>query len=304
MKIEAVALSLVTLVVTVIVIALVAVPVIEDSATGSPYQGDNQGGVSAYYLDESLNFTIVRSGTTITTTIGGQTETHEMSGNEWPLVADNVFVRFNTNGTSIWENNTYHVSTVSNGGDVTIACVNGTLTISNANSTELTNTTINFAFVKSTMGTWARYAFNNSDPDLRATLGQTVYFGNVPNDTYTNGPARLYSVIDGGTPVQITAPFLTTGGNITNVSVIQTVESMEVGGNQAVYNYGPVSVTWTDDNGTHTSNAGVYWAPVHYESTQTSSGGATGMNSVLLGIIPVLLFIVCIMIAVRTLKEA
>lgn len=303
MKIETVALSLVTLVVTVIVIALVAVPVIEDSATGSPYQGDNPGGVTAYYFDESLNFTIVRSGNNITTTIGGQTETYVQSGNVWPLVADNVFVRFNNNGTSIWENNTYHVSTVANGGDVTITCANGHLTITNSSQT-LTDTTISFAMVKSDRGTWARYAIDNATDSFKATLGQVVYFGNLPNDTYGRGPARLYSVIDGGTPVQITAPYLTTAGNITNVAVTQTVDYQAVGGSQTVGDYGPVSVTWSDDDGTHTVTAGYYWMPIHYESTQTSSGGATGMNSVLLGIIPVLLFIVCIMIAVRTLKEA
>lgn len=303
MKIETVALSLVTLVVTVIVIALVAVPVIEDSATGSPYQGDNLGGVSSYYLDDSLNFTIVRSGNTVTTTVGGQTETYTQTGNTWPLVADNVFIRFNNNGTSIWENNQYHVSTVSNGGDITISCVNGALTVTNA-STTLCTATISFAMVKSESGTWARYSFSDSNIDVKTTLGQIVYFGNLPNDTYTKGPARLYSVTNGGTPVQITSPFLTTGGNITNVSVVQTVDYDETGGSQTIGNYGPVSVTWTDDDGTHTATAGAYWAPIHYESTQTSAGGATGMNSVLLGIIPVLLFITCIMIAVRTLKEA
>lgn len=297
MNIQTLAMGLVGLLVAVLVVGLVAVPVIQDSQLGTPYEGTNTQVDTWDYQEESPSFTLVRSGSTITTTIDGVTETRTFtSGYEFPVVGGGIMVRIVPAGTMVINTatSTAYQSNSPDTVDITIACVDGTVTVTDTKESDPLNVSFSVAgpvLVKFTKGEWGSYT-----GAFKATLGQTVYFGHGPFDSSNKGPARLYSSVDGATPTEVVAAFTVSGSTVTSATVEQSVTYEEIGGLQAVGYYTGASTVYDG-----TTFASTFWAPLDFASTSTAEQDT---NTVLLGLIPVLLFITAIMIAVRLVRDA
>lgn len=297
-------LGLVSILIAILIIAMVAIPVIEDSQKGTPYEGDNTGGSTnmAYVTDQ--NWTIVRAGSTVTTTIGtgstAKTDSYTISGTVWGVISDKFMVRFQSAGTGFWDwgSNTYYNSTSPATVTVTIACTSGTVSITNDASENALNKTISnvgFTLMKFASGEWTRY----SGP-INATLGQEVIYGNLPLQNDTTGPIRLYKTVDGGAPETIIAPSTYYGTAISASSIdSQVIHYEEIGGKQAVGSYDGVTTKWTDGGTQKTSESIYMWVPIHFESTYEADAADT--NSILMGVIPIVLILVTIMMAVKML---
>ena len=304
MDIGKITLGLVSILVAILFIALVAIPVIEDSQKGTPYEGDNTSSNKPMaYVEEGTAWTLVRTGSSITTTIGtgsdAQTETRTLSGTEWGLISNQFMVRFQSGGTGIWDfySSTYYNSTTPATITVTFSCTAaGVLTItSNAAENPLNHTlnNVDFTLMTFSKGTWQRFA-----APLNATIDQPVLYGNVPLNMDTNGPIRLYKTVNGGAPEAVVSPKTYYGTSISAASIdSQEIQYEEIGGKQAIGSYDGVTTVFTNDNTEVTTQYALFWAPIHFESTYESANNDT--NSILLGVIPIMLIIVTIMMAVR-----
>ena len=304
MDIGKITLGLVSILVAILIIAMVAIPVIEDSQKGTPYEGDNTGGSTNMEYVTDKDWTIVRAGSTVTTTIGtgssAKTDSYTISGTVWGVVSDKFIVRFQNSGTGFWDfgSNTYYNSVTPATITVTIACTNGTVSITNNAAENPLNKTISnvgFTLMKFATGEWTRY----SGP-INVTLGQDVIYGNLPLNNDTTGPIRLYKTVDGGAPETVVAPCTYYGTAISASSIdSQVIHYEEIGGKQAVGSYDGVTTKFTV-GGTQKTTESIYmWVPIHFESTYEA--GAADTNSVLMGIVPIMLIIVTIMMAVKML---
>lgn len=308
MDIGKITLGLVSILIAILFIALVAVPVIEDSQKGTPYEGDNTSSNKPMaYVEEGTAWSVVRSGSTITTTIGSgndaQTETRTLSGTEWGLISNQFMVRFQSGGTGIWDfySSTYYNSTTPATITVTFSCTAaGVLTItSNAAENPLNHTLndVDFTLMTFSKGTWCRYG-----GPFNATLEQGVLYGNVPLNNDTNGPIRLYKTVDGEAPETIVSPKTYYGTSISAASIdSQEIHYEEIGGKQAIGSYDGVTTKFTNDGTQITTEYVLFWAPIHYQSTYEADNSDT--NSVLMGVIPTILFVVTIMMAVRMISN-
>lgn len=305
MKIESVAGSLVALIICVVVIALVAIPVIEDSTQGTPYEGSNLVyDYKVIEIDETPTFTWeVNSQTTATVTYGGETDAFQYTSGAWNLVTDKVIVRVSTNNAkTIWDLDNNTMTAIY--GTVKLTVTNGsyTLVITPTGESAVTTTgTLSTALIPSNLGEWGHF----STPAVKATLEQPVYFGNF-FDNNTKGPSRLVKVTDGETPTSIVDPFRAGNGTVVSAeSVTYDIDYEQTGGHQAVGYYTQVESSWTYNNTAYTSTSIDTYAPLDYESTALEDDGiATGTDSMLLAVIPILLIIVAVMVAARILKEA
>lgn len=296
MNIQTIAVGLVGLIIAVIVVGLVAVPVIDDSMEGTPYSGQNTP-VATWDYQETPNFTLTRAGSTITTTIDGVTDTRTFtSGYEFPVMGGGIMVRIVPAGTMVIDtaNSTAYQSNSPDSVSITISCVNGTVTVTDTKETNPLNASFSVAgpvLVKFNKGEWGSYT-----GAFKATLGQTVYMGHGPFNSSVDGPARFYSSVNGATPTEIVAAFTVSGSTITSATVEQSISYEELGGLQAVGYYTGATTEYND-----TEYASTFWAPIDFASTSTSEGD---VNTVLMGLVPVLLFITAIMIAVRLVRDA
>ena len=300
MRIEAIAGGIVALIIAFVVGALVAIPVIDDSIRGTPYEGENLVyDYKVLYLDENPTFTWHDAGTSVTVTYGGETDTFAYSSAAYIVATDKVQIRHGMNNAkTIWDLD--NSTSASMYGEVILEVVNGAYTLTRTvNSEEVVTTgTIQWALVPSNLGTWAHFA----TPSVKATLEQPVFFGNWyhPN---VDGPNRLISVTDGADIESLIDPYNANTSAGPTVEYQITYEESATG-NEAVGQYSKVVSTWTPaGSSTPISSENIdTYAPLHYESTSTG-GVATGTDSVLLSIIPVLLILVAIMIAVRMIVE-
>lgn len=287
MQIQGVATGLVAIVVAILVIGLVAVPVIEDSITGTPYEGTNLSPEYTYtYLDENPTFTWVRNGSNATLTLGGETRTVRAAGDA-AIISDAISIRNTSSGAQIWNyaTNTYTLVNDS-AAAISLTVVSGSYTLVVDDAT--TTGTMTKALVMDTEGDWGRFSGS-----AKVTLGQTVYAGHIVAESGARG---LVAVTD-GTVSTFTGLYIFSGTSIAEVEATITMDYEQTGDGQAVGYYDGMTTTY---NGTTDTDFRIY-APLTYESTASGDGG---MNGVLLTIIPTLLIMVGIMMAVRMVREA
>lgn len=288
--------GLVSLLIAVIFIAMVAVPVIEESQQGVPFSGENTTSIHYAYVEDQ-NWSVVRTGNSVTTTIGSDSETYTRTATEWTITADTFMLRFNNNGTSVWNftNNTYSNAVNPSTNAVTVTCTSGTVSITDAAETmDITIENTQFAIIKFSKGTWMR-----SSVPVKVTPGQEIVIGNFPLDTSTTGPIRLYTVTDGENPEALITPVYQYGNALMSMPVTSmTIDYEVIGTGQVVGAYNEVTTGYTYDGTAKTTTSNYFWCPIAFES-EASEEAST--NTMLLGIIPVLLIIVAVMIAVRML---
>lgn len=287
MQIQGIATGLVAIVVAVLVVGLVAVPVIEDSINGTPYEGTNIGPDYTYtFIDESPTFTWVRSGSSAILTIGGETRTVSTTGNA-AVVSDTLSIRNISSGVQIWDYATDTYTLVNDGSAaVTLTVSSGSYSLVVDETT--TTGTMNTALVRDTEGDWGYY-----NGTVKATLGQTIYAGKIITDSGAKG---LVAVSDGEVS-PFTGLYTYSGTSITEADASISVDYEQTGDGQAVGYYTGMTTTYSG-----TSSADIeFWAPISFESTASGDGG---MNGVLLTIIPTLLIMVGIMMAVRMVRDA
>ena len=254
MDIKTITTGLVTLVVAVIVIALVAVPVIEDQAAGK-YVGNNTNPTDRYadFTGQEISWTwkaghgSVTAGTSTTST-----------PNATPTIISDTLVVRTTSGPQ------YYIYDIGGG-------------------------TLTKLWISQASGSIGSY----SSP-IHATIGSTVYIGSF-TDLANNGPARFASFVNGEKTGDLFTPWVVSSSSIVaGPEVTYSVDYEAEGDAQKIGSYEGVSTTFSDTTIT-TYN---FYAPVQYEST----GEAGGTNYILMSIIPMLLFIVAIMVAVRMIR--
>lgn len=286
MKVESVAVGLVGLVVAVIFVGLVAVPVIEDSVSGTPYSGTNASDHTYTYIDSSPTFTWVRSAAgEVTLTMNGTTTTVPKDSNNFMVASDKLTIRTIGSGAQLWDygNSTY---TLSNDADIEInlSVTAGSYTLDFGGTT--TTGTISWALLTDPNGTWGLYTGN-----LKVTLGQPVFVGHL----YGNSMGAAYGLtefVDGSPGEAIISPYYFSGTSITAVADVTYAADYELnGGGQAVGLYKGATCSYGGND-----YAAQIYAPLDFESSAQSSGDT---NSTLLMMIPVLLIIVAVVMAAR-----
>lgn len=295
MDISKVVMGLVSLLIAIIFIALVAVPVIEDSQNGVSFDGENTTSVH-YEKVSGKAWSVSRTGDTITTTIGSETWSYTKASTEWTITSDKFMLRFNNNGTSIWDfaDNAYYNSINPSTNAVTVSCTAaGVMTATNtAETLNVSISGVGFSIIKWEKGTWMR-----SSTPVKVTPGQEIYIGNFPLDTETTGPIRLYSVTNGQDPTALITPVYQNGSALVSMPVTSLkVDYEEIGTGQVVGYYSKVTTGYTYEGTAKTTTSNYYWCPIAFESAATTEADT---NALLLSVIPVLLIIVTIMIAVR-----
>lgn len=288
MDIKTITTGLVTLVVAVIVIALVAVPVIEDQAAGK-YVGNNTNPTDRYmdYTGQEISWTW-KAGTG-TLTVG--TTTISTTNATPTIISDTLIVRT----TSTPQYYIYDISGSQNTShqgsnyqlDLTVTAA-GAWEIS-VNDVSYSTGTLTKLWISQANGNIGSYS-----APIHATIGNSVYLGNFTSPA-TNGPVRFAQFVDGEKVSDWFTPWTTSGGVISaGPEVTYDVDYQTEGTDQRIGSYEGVSTSWED---TTITTYNIY-APIQYESV----GEAGGTNYVLMSIIPMLLFIVAIMVAVRMIR--
>lgn len=288
MDIKTITTGLVTLVVAVIVIALVAVPVIEDQAAGK-YVGNNTNPTDRYmdYTGQEISWTWkagTGSVTVGTTTIG--------TPNATPTIISDTLVVRTTSGPQ------YYIYDIS-GGKLTShqgSSYQLDLTVTAAGAWEIKVNDVTYATGTLTK-LWISQANGNigsySSP-IHATIGNTVYIGSI-TDPANNGPCRFASFVNGEKTGDLFTPWIVNSASIVaGPEVTYAVDYEAEGDAQKIGSYEGVSTSFSD---TTITTYNIY-APIQYESV----GEAGGTNYILMSIIPMLLFIVAIMVAVRMIR--
>lgn len=289
MKIETVAVGLVSLVVSILVIVTVAVPVVEDSQNGSTYSGENSGYDQRYSVYESAEaMTIQRSGA-MTYNIGGNTV--ELSSGT-VLASDKLSILETSSQVRVYDygNSRLSVTAVS---DITAFSVSITAT---GYSWTLNGTTttgsqaIGWMAIADNGGSWGR--FNGS---FNASMGTEIIMPHI--QAGGNGPGYIAKVKDGTVNGFVVAMYGASGSTIIESAYIENhdfnIGFTESGTLQTVGSYtGGYTLTYGDN----TTTLNGFIAPLAWESANENEN-STG--KVLLGIIPILLILVCVMMAVR-----
>ena len=291
-----VATSLVSLVVAVMVIALVAVPVIEDMNENIVnYDGSNPG-----YSNRFADMT----GTDIDYRWASGAAT--LNGKSVPLgvpsiVSDKIIVRTSATGFYVYDITGEDMRiVVGQTLQVTISA-SGDWSITIGATEWASGTGITKVLAISSTGTIGQYA----TAPIKAAEGQKIYLANWAASG-GDGPIRFIEVTDGTagsnwwTPFTFTnyVPGDGTADLIEGASVTYTI-SYALNAEQEVGTYSGVTSTWGDSS---SSNNIEYFAPINYDGATVVEEG--GINTTLMGIIPLMLFIVAIMVAVRIMKGA
>lgn len=290
-----VATSLVSLVVAIMVIALVAVPVVEDMGGEiTRYGGDNPGYANRYtdMHGQAIDFTWNGG----VSTLNGNTIPNGVPA----IVSDKILLRTSANSFYIYDfvgekmqilrNTTLHLT-------ITAA---GAWTATVGDSTWGSGTGVSKLLVISEKGAIGQY---NSAP-VKASDGQTIYLAHW-DATGGNGPIRFIECTDGTVGTQWFTQFTFTGydsatGEATLIEGYETTYTVNYSLNseQGVGTYSGVTSAFNDTTSTDIQ----YFAPINFDGATVSGDG--GINAALIGIIPLLLFIVAIMIAVRIMRDA
>lgn len=293
MDLKAVTTGLVALIVAVMVIALVAVPVVEDATVGASYTGQNTGYDMRYTDASGKAVTWSWSNGSATVTIDGQTGSSPLGIG---VISDKVILRPSATGLYWYDLTDSTFATVhgtANSATLTVAA-SGAYTLSVVDGETTTKTgTISKILVSTENGPIGHFSSG-----VRATLGSTVYVGSFTN-TATLGPVRMQEFRDGIEGAAWFSPWVLSGESIVAgpaVSYDMTYSAQGEGQQVGVY-----SALTTTSGDVTTSQMSVY-APIDYKSTAVEGSG--GINQTLLAVIPLLLFIVAVMIAVRLLRDA
>ncbi len=286
MNVQTVAVGLVGLVLAVIMIGLVAVPVIEDSVTGTPYNGTNSTEDTWTYMDSSPSFTWNRSTAgTVTLTIDGVSKEVAKDNNNVMVLTDDFAIRTIAGGAQLWDYGDSAYTLSSDGTiAITLSVTNGTYSLNFGGTT--TTGTVSWALLKDPNGKWGLFTGG-----VKATIGQTVLVGHMYGSTM-GAAYGLMEYANGEQGTQLVGPYNFSGSSIVEVSdVTYDVGYTKTGTGQVIGFYDDPSLTISG-----TEYDQYIYAPIDFESTGESSGD---VNSTLLMMIPTLLIIVAVMMAVR-----
>lgn len=292
MKVQAVAVGLVGLVIAVIFVGLVAVPVVDDATHGTPFEGTNSNFEERFSYVEDPTLTWGRaSNASVSLTYKGTTSTISSESNDVLIVTDKFALRSIATGAQMWDytNSTYTLS--ANDPDIVISLTITAGSYSLTYDGTTTTGTVDWALFKDPNGDYGRFSSG-----FKATVGQTVIMGHLFGTG--NGAYNLVEVTDGTVGSYLVDPYTFSGTSIVSQTVEYDVDYAVVGEGQIVGSYTGMTMTY---NGTD-YDAMRFYAPIDFESTASTESG--GINSTLLGIIPMLLIIVAIMIAVRLVRDA
>lgn len=288
-NIKTVATGLVALIVTVLVVALVAVPVVEDATTGTGYSGVNSGADARFTEMTGKAVVWTWNGNGSVSVDGGAAAP---SPNAVPaVISDKIIIRTSSTGL-------YWYDLTSN----TFATVHGTTNAATLTVTAAGAYTFAIGDVTKT-GTLTKLLISTQDGKIghftnmiRSTFGEAVYLGNF---TAANGPVRFASFVDGVQSSDLFSPWVLSGNSIVSAGTVSyTVDYSTQGEGQQVGVYSGSTATY--DGGSY---SGMDWyAAIDYTSTAVDNGG--GLNGSLLAIIPLLLFVVAVMAAIRLIRDA
>lgn len=288
MDIRTVTTGLVALVVAIMIVALVAVPIVEDATQGTSFSGTNSGADARYSDLTGKAVTWTWNGTG-SVTVDGNTA---VSPNAIPaVISDKIIVRTSSTGM-YWYDLT----------SSTYATVHGTTDTATLTVTAAGAYTFTIDDVTKT-GTVTKLLVSTQDGkighftgQIHSTFGSAVYIGNF---TAANGPVRFASFVDGVQGADLFAPWVLSEGSIVSAGTVSyNVTYSTQGEGQQIGTYSASSVTY--DGGSY---SGMSWyAPLDYKSTAVANEG--GINGTLLAIIPLLLFVVAVMMAVRLIRDA
>lgn len=289
-----IATSLVSLVVAIMVIALVAVPIIDDMGGEiGRYGGDNPG-----YNNKFADM----SGQAVDFRWSGGISTLNGTGvpNGVPaIVSDKVIVRTSTNSFYIYDLEDMKMKIVRG------AALQLTITAAGAWTATIDDVTwgsgsgVTKVLAISNNGSIGQYL---SGP-IKASEGQKIYLAHW-DATGGNGPIRFVEATDGtaGTgwfDFTFTNYDSSAGtADLTDGSEVAYSITYQLDAEQGIGTYSGVTSTWGESS---TSTDIQYFAPINYDGSVIEGGG---INGTLLGIIPLLLFITAIMVAVRIMKGA
>ena len=299
MQLNALTTALVSLVVTVIVIALVAVPVIEDASRGTPYTGQNTGYDAKYLYQETPDFTFSYVDGVPTVEVDGVTETLTITNDDVPeVVCGEIVIRVRSNGITYYKLETNESFVVNNTTTPIILTVeNGAYTLTRSGTTTATGTMDNGCFVMSSKG---QYGVFSGDPKI--TIDESYYVASFFSVSQY-GPFRVYEATGDTLGSAFVEPFTVSGGStVGGFTVTADIDYEEIGGNQQVGTINGVDWTWTDGTNSGTTDHRYLITTLEYTSTPSGTGDDT--NSILLSIIPILLILTAVMIAVRLLRDA
>lgn len=294
MRIENVAVGLFGLVIAILVIVMVAVPVIEDGMNGETYSGENSDGLKdrMFVSDGTTAISIERTGAKAYT-VGSESIT--LSGSRL-VVSDQLAVC--ETDTKLWIFD-YGNSKGTNIAIESVTSFQAAFTADGGYSWKLnsgetqTGTGVTWAAWPSATGTWGAF----SGGGINATLGTTVIATHIINNS-SSGPGFIVKFTDGEKAFMID-PYGTSGGNIiesawTDPDSIDAAYT-ETGSLETVGAYSSWSYKWNSSTLTSTE----WLAPIAWESTEPDSNTT---DQTLLAIIPVLLILVCVMMAVRMIR--
>lgn len=289
MKIETVAVGLVSLVVAILVIVTVAVPVVEDSQNGSSYSGENSGAVQRYSVYEGAEpITIERTGA-MTYSISGKTV--ELASASL-LISDKLSAMETATQIRVYDygNNRVSVATID-----TDTAFSASITASGYSWTLNGTTTtgsqaVGWMAVADGSGSWGRF-----DSSFNVSMGGTIIMPHL--QAGGSGPGYIAKVKDGAVESFLVPMYGTSGSNIIQSAYVDdhsfSIGFTESGTLQTVGSYtGGYTLTYGDS----TSTLNSFIAPLAWESANENEN-STG--KILLGIIPILLILVCVMMAVR-----
>lgn len=291
MEIKSVTTGIVALIVTLLIVSLVAVPIVEDATTGTSYQGSNSGAGLLYtdFTGQAVEYTW---------TGGSGTINSASSPNGVAVVSDKIILRTSSTGW-YWYDMTSSSYAVVHGtssvAKLTVTAAGAYTLKATEDGTETTvaTGTVSKIFVSTTSGDWGYYTSG-----VTATLGATVYAVNF-GSTESQGPVRMTAFVNGVQGSDLFSPWILSSGSIVAGSAVTyDVTYSTTGEGQQVGHYTGQTVT----SGSVTTSSAQWIAPVDYESTAVQGG--EGVNATLLAIIPLLLFIVAVMMAVRLIKDA
>lgn len=290
-----VATALTSLVVAVIVIALVAVPVVED-IQGGIRGGSNASPIHRFadYTGEEVELTWhngasqLGDGTVVpSTSIPVNAET--LSPN---FISDKVLFRGGTSGYYLYlidEDVMYRV--VSKTPTVVIdVAANGNYTVT-VNNNQLATGTLTNVLIASPTGEIGQY----STP-IKAAVDQAVYLANWHEDY---GPYYLKKAINGSVSSTMIDPFNLGTASGVQYPIVQAdpiTQTIEYAVSEGFGQYSGVETTYGVDS---TTDHCFIYAPIVYGEEGSEQ---SGINSTLIGIIPMLLFIVAVMVAVRIIR--
>lgn len=287
-----IATSLVSLVVAVIVIATIAVPVVEDMTTS--VQGGNNGTPIHRYTDytgQEVTFTWASGVSTLGDgTVVPSTSTPVNNRTISPnFISDKVVFRGGSGGFYLYmfDINERFVTTNTTHVVVITVAANGNYTVTLDNVEKATGT-LSLMLIADPSGTIGQY-----DEPIKAVASQPVYIGNWVSNY---GPMYLETLVNGSVSATLISPSAAwTGTTITQAdSITHTIVYEDADG---IGEYKSIETAY--GSGSTTEHYFLY-APIDYGGDEDE--GTSGVNIVLLGIIPVLLFVVAVMMAVRVIR--